>query len=151
MRRGTPFTASSARSLRCPSRRSLLISGANLFFYSIHIRKYKKKTPLVLYGSRPGPRDITFRSWRCCGGGSSYFHSVVSLGERRLGLGVESCLDTLLIINVYASMSYRAIHLILKAFGRNLWILSNMIAIVFLISVTWHLQQTTLLKLLFRQ
>ncbi len=33
-----------------------------------------------------------------------------SLGERRLGLGVESCLDTLLIINVYASMSYRAIH-----------------------------------------
>ncbi len=42
---------------------------------------------------------------------------VVSQGERRLGSVVESCLDTLMIINVYASMSYRAIHSVLKPFG----------------------------------
>ncbi len=59
----------------------------------------------------PSGRDGVVQAKTCT------FPAVDSQCERRIGSVVDSCFDTLMIINVYASMSYRAIHSVLKPFG----------------------------------
>lgn len=43
--------------------------------------------------------------------------AVVCHYEKPLGSVVDSCLDTMMITNVFASLSYRGIHSVFKAFG----------------------------------
>ncbi len=86
------------------------------YFYSIHMDKYKNSSGPrgavdQALETSPSGRDGVVQAKTCT------FPAVDSQCERRIGSVVDSCFDTLMIINVYASMSYRAIHSVLKPFG----------------------------------
>ncbi len=81
-------------SLRCPSRRSPLVPGANLLFYSIHMGKYKNSSGF--WGAvdqalemSPSDRDGVVQA------GARIPRDVVSQSERRLRSVVESVVLTL--------------------------------------------------------